>query len=98
MGYYTWYELHIRPNFVVTESKWEQLSEEIDKMNVFDDGDVHEGLSTYSKWYDCSLDMLKLSMLFPEFRFELHGDGEESDDFWIEYYIGGYSQFCKGHT
>lgn len=99
MGYYTSYDLVIRPNSkndAVSKERWDQLEKEIKKMNAFDDGDVRSGFYSYAKWYDCDLDMTKLSMLFPEFLFELHGDGEESTDFWIMYYADGKSQFCEG--
>ena len=50
----------------------------------------------YGKWYSCDDDMLALSRLFPEFLFELHGEGDSADDLWISYYQDGKMQTCFG--
>jgi hypothetical protein len=34
------------------------------------------------KWYDHERDMIELSLLFPAATFDLHGQGEESNDQW----------------
>ena len=44
------------------------------------------------KWYDHDQDMLELSKQFPEYVFELYGDGEETDDEWYTYYWNGEMQ------
>ena len=45
-------------------------------------------------WYDHNDDMLSLSREFPEIRFYLHGEGEESGDLWDAWYLNGKTQFC----
>lgn len=41
------------------------------------------------KWYEYERDMLKLSSQHPGVLFTLHGDGEESGDLWIHYFLDG---------
>lgn len=43
------------------------------------------------KWYEYSDDMLALSKKFPDTVFMLHGDGEEKEYMWDEYYKNGKS-------
>lgn len=47
-------------------------------------------------WYDHKIDMSRLSIAFPNTLFILWGRGEESDDLWKEYYLGGKCQAVKG--
>ena len=39
--------------------------------------------------------MMKFSKIFPNVVFKLHGDGEESDDKWNEYYHNGEVEECR---
>ena len=41
------------------------------------------------KWYDCETDMLGISQQYPDIYFEIYGDGEDSDDFWVAYFYNG---------
>jgi hypothetical protein len=52
------------------------------------------GASGYSKWRreDYEPKMVSLSREFPDVLFALHGDGEETDDLWYAYYLGGKVQ------
>lgn len=72
------------------------LEDEIEKMNVFDNGNsIEHGYYAYAKkWYDWKEDMSLLSKRFPEILFYLHGEGENSDDLWDAYFLGGKSQYC----
>ncbi len=36
--------------------------------------------------------MIRLSKQYPDYVFQLDGDGEESDDFWRTYYKNGKKQ------
>lgn len=100
MGYYTNYNLIVRPRkngIYFSRDTIAAMNLAIDELEVFDDGSFEEaGWCAYAKWYDHEKDMIALSAKFPDAFFELSGDGENSDDFWIEYFCGGRSQHCSG--
>lgn len=103
MGYITDYTLGIAQNAFDTE--YDEINEFIkneqnkndDFMYVFDGEDLDHNYEIYGegKWYDFHEDMTKLSKAFPEVVFKLSGDGEETDDVWTTYYMGGKSQSAK---
>ena len=41
--------------------------------------------------------MREISKLFPNVTFQLHGEGEERDDMWYEYFHDGISEECYCH-
>ena len=89
MGYYTYYSLFV-PSFdegKISALRAKEIEAEIDKMNVFDDGELAWGLRCEAKWYDWESDMSLLSKRFPDVLFCLHGDGEDSDDKWDAYFL-----------
>lgn len=94
MGYYTYYSLHIegKNGEKLPKDKLDSISKEIDKLCVFEDGNAEDGYNGYTKWYDCSQDMCALSYRFPGVIFTLYGDGEDSEDLWVEYFLDGLSQ------
>ena len=50
------------------------------------------------KWYEHTKDMIKLSKLFPDILFTLHGEGEEAGDMWYKYYLNGKVQIAEAKT
>ena len=100
MGYYTNYNLSVRPRkngMYFTKDTISALNLAVSQLEVFDDGSFEDsGWRAYAKWYDYEDDMIALSAKFPDILFELNGDGEESEDFWIEYFCGGRHQYCPG--
>ena len=108
MGYYTYYTMEARN--IKTKERYDELIAEMVKMElystedssgVFDASNYDEiyhsaGFDAYdeTKWYDHTYDMVKLSKLFPEITFKLHGDGEEKEDMWNEYFHNGKSEEC----
>lgn len=49
-----------------------------------------------AKWYDHLEDMKKLSIWYPELKFEMHCRGEDGDESMI-YAFNGQVQRCGGH-
>jgi len=45
-----------------------------------------------AKWYDFDRDMTALSLNYPGVLFDLEGKGEDQDDIWRFYYLGGKCQ------
>lgn len=72
----------------------EVLEAEIEEMMVFELGNSTDGYYANAKWYDWEEDMRLLSKRFPNILFRLHGEGENIDDLWNAYFVGGKSQVC----
>jgi hypothetical protein len=56
-----------------------------------DDGSTSESC----KWYEHQAQMKEFSAKHPTVLFTLHGEGEENEDIWNEYYLGGKLQVAK---
>ena len=50
------------------------------------------------KWYDNEEDMILLSKEFPDVLFKLHGEGEDNEDIWDKYFMGGKMQYCPAEV
>lgn len=87
MGYYTDFELSV--NVRSSEVDKDLLEKEIEKLDVFGDGDIDIGYYGNAKWYDYHTDMLLLSSRFHDVLFSLSGYGENSEDIWRVYYLNG---------
>jgi hypothetical protein len=83
MGYYTNYILTVRSrndqditeNFLtIMNSMYSGWEDDSSADHVF--------YLNESKWYDHEKDMKKISRMYPDFLFELTGDGEDRLDFW----------------
>ena len=111
MGYYTYYTMEARNiknedqyNAIVEEMKKAELYAFEDHSGVFDESEYYKvthdaRFDTYdeTKWYNHEYDMVKLSKLFPNVVFKLHGDGEERDDMWNKYFQDGKCEECFVH-
>lgn len=89
MGYYTDYNLEVSRVKGEDEARLiERIKDEL--------GMETWGMSWYAnaKWYDHEKDMKALSSEFPEVLFTLEGRGEEWDDAWVKYFLGGKMQVC----
>ena len=109
MGYYTYYSMVARN--IKNKEQYDQIIAEMIKMELYTDtnhsgvfnyGEFfeydHEAIfNAYeeSKWYDHTYAMVKLSKLFPEVTFKLHGEGEEKEDLWDEYFHNGAAEECR---
>ncbi len=106
MWYYTDYALNIyradkdkmgkvKLTSRIAPSLGDAIKDEIEKMNVFDsDGSIRHGYYAYDMWSDHERDMRLLSARFPDIAFCLAGRGDNNEDMWREYYVGGRMQWC----
>ena len=99
MGYYTDYEMV--PNRYRCECHFEtyQAIEAFIEATKAAEGwsylfNVWRGEGGGLKWYNHREDMVKLSAAFPDILFTLWGRGEESDDLWKQYFLGGKCQIA----
>ena len=93
MGYYTNFELTMYPQpaedleIAITRDII-ALIDGVDPENVWQI-DVEWFLCDALKWYDHESHMIEISKKYPDIVFVLHGEGEEHDDMWNEYYYAG---------
>ncbi len=60
--------------------------------------DKDGGTCEAGKWYEHEAEMKAFSLKHPSILFTLHGEGEESDDIWNEYYLAGKVQKAKAQV
>jgi len=91
MGYSTQYNLKILNSKSIKP---------IENLVTFSDGardaiDIFGKRYNATKWYDSRDDMIKLSIIYPKYLFQLKGIGEEKGDTWKEYYKNGHCDSRK---
>lgn len=99
MGYYTCYTLDVKTTDNSAEhSKKFYIIEALRKENENASCALDEEGLTQSdaKWYDSNEELKEFSKKFPDALLVLDGDGENSDDFWIAYFLNGKTQTCLG--
>ena len=85
LDYFKWYN---------DEEKQNELEQNLRKYS----NPIDFVISTESeKWYDHESDMMEIAKQFPNCKFALYGDGEDKDDFWIDYYYGDNFKHCRGY-
>jgi hypothetical protein len=107
MGYYTRFELEItgtgerwvtgvdamgqkvQVNIGLDHNEIEREIVELSGYSSLFDGNTH-------KWYDHAEHMTAISKKYPDLLFTLNGAGEETGDFWRDYYKGGKRQHEEG--
>lgn len=98
MGYYTDYCLYARDkrssSYHLPEDTVAEIDRVINELDLFEGGDIIDGLWGNAKWYYHDEDMIKISRQFPDVLFKLEGNGEEQGDMWITYYCDGRMQHC----
>jgi len=97
MGYYTCFTLETKTSDNLGEhpdraSIIERLRSENESAEyaLDENGETHSD----AKWYEHENDLREFSKLYPDVLFELYGDGENSDDFWYEYFKDGKMQYA----
>lgn len=106
MGYYTYYSMEARK--IKDKDEFNAIVEEMTELELYGDNGIfceseyyeHDHEASFrvcdaAKWYDYTYDMMKFSKIFPNVVFKLHGDGEERDDMWDEYYHNGKVEECR---
>lgn len=93
MGYYTSFDLTMLPQpakdleIAITRDII-ALIDHISPDEVQED-EMEWFLCDSLKWYDHEKHMVEISKKYPNIVFILHGEGEEPDDMWNEYYCAG---------
>lgn len=110
MGYYTSFKLSyeirepvddVVENFKAREGLEDKLFKTLESDNFCNYSpliDFVNGNADCCKWYEHDEDMVKLSKMFPGVLFTLRGEGEESGDLWVSYYLNGKHQLCKAEA
>jgi hypothetical protein len=93
MGYYTYFDLQIEDQGDYEEDLIKEFIEENEnaKYGIDENGDCTDCF----KWYGHEEEMKEFSKKFPKALFALHGNGDDSDDFWIKYFRDGKMQECQ---
>lgn len=99
MGYLTCYSLNLRTgdnkSNIVDGSVLTEVVGLLRKKEVVGYAlDESLGCLEPVKWYSNEEDMREVSKQFPDVLFCLHGEGDDSDDIWDEYFLNGRSQVC----
>jgi hypothetical protein len=74
------------------------ISEAIEKFMQDAEPEAYYGVLSegeHCKWYEHDEPMRALSVEFPDRLFTLRGEGEESGDLWVKYYLNGKCQEAK---
>jgi len=84
MGYCTTFVISVEDGDP-SEGEFDRISHMLETYEDFEFwGD--EWVASDVKWYDYNDDMHRLSKEFPQFRFYVHGDGDDSDDLWEDHW------------
>lgn len=92
MGYHTTYTIFIEDG----DPKEDELTRITKMLDTYEDFDYwgEEWIGSDIKWYDYLDNMCELSKAFPQLRFFVHGDGDDSDDLWEDHWQAGMYQHC----
>ena len=97
MGYYTYYDLRVWD--AECRDDHPQSDEIIADLRA-DCGDAVYALGAtgssgdHATWYEHVRDMAAFSQKYPDAVFDLHGEGESSEDLWRKYFKNGRVQLA----
>ena len=93
MGYYTNFELTMYPqpaeDLEITITRDIIALIDYTCLDEVRETDVQCFLCDVLKWYHHKEHMIEISKKYPDIIFVLHGEGEDNDDMWNEYYCAG---------
>lgn len=103
MGYLTGYNMTVRN---INKQQLLKLNELLVRKEIIDYA-LEQGEITNTdeasfatrdcvKWYNYEIDIIEVSQQFPDCVFLLEGDGEDSLDYWREYFKNGEVEYCPG--
>lgn len=104
MGYYTKFELELKTKVKIERTK--QIVNRLNELIGFDafecyideyatsDEEWFWDITSYDemKWYDWQENMTTLAKEFPDVEFQLEGNGEDKDDWWVALFKGERKQ------
>lgn len=86
MGYYTFHQLTVYDeNKAPLSDCPDEILDTIAELSGYENGPFEES----NKWYDCDEDMTEVSRRYPNYYFEVNGDGEDSGDIWTMVWKAG---------
>lgn len=92
MGYYTNFKLTVLDDMDDVEID-SAIHNEWDNRDLYENTlslqELIEDSCDSMKWYDHTVEMLEVSLRYPEYIFILDGDGEEAGDLWRHFYKNG---------
>lgn len=99
MGYKSCFHLSARP---MTEDLYKKIDAELQLYTCYFENDgieneVGHWCNADDTWYNCRADMIQLSKMFPEVLFELLVEGEDHNDDWRAFFIGGKYQVNEAY-
>lgn len=99
MGYYTQYRLNYwaKENCMITPEMDQAIRDFFNRTVLVDEG--FEEITEYGvewKWDGHEEDMKRMAREFPDVVFELEGEGEDRDDWWIKEFCG--DQYAESYA
>jgi hypothetical protein len=98
MGYYTNFTIEIKdaPCSPVTRYDLDLIAvrfKEVSHQSFYVEGSSL-GLDE-SKWYRHEEDLKRISLEYPSYLFTVYGEGEDTEDLWVKYFLNGKMQSEK---
>ena len=98
MSYRTYYSIDFSTvqGDEISPELFEQIKTKLEAIvnDTFDDCTLGDSLwYPDASWYDYDVDMKTISLCYPNVRFDVAGEGEESDDRWEDTWIAGKRHF-----
>lgn len=97
MGYMTDYNFWIMDFETLQDLDEGTIQEVFSELNKKTEISEYDDTSFQATWYEMEDDMIEFSKKYPDYLFEITGEGEEGTlDVWKEYFHNGKKQYCAG--